>query len=440
MNFIRIPTAIIASLMLTAIASGQPLAGDGGVPAGDRVIVDGVAAVVGNDVILMSDVLQRAMVLSQQESGVDARNPEFQREVLNSLIDNKLVITRAKEDSIVVREEEVTEAVNRRLQQIIAQVGSEARVEELYGMPITRIRSEAREVIRQQLLEQRMMQRKFSELKVTDRDLQEFYTLYRDSLPMVPEQVELEQIVLKNRPSAEAKTAARAYADRLIDSLRAGADFAALARGHSSDAVSARAGGDLGWVDPGMFVPQFEAAAKRLGVNDISDAVESEFGYHIIQLLERKDDGSYHARHILIPVRSTDAERDSLVGRLRELRARALAGERFADLARQYSEDDVTAASGGSVGKVGIAQLGELEGSIGAMKDGEITEPMVWSTSPTESGYRIIRVARRIAPHRLDPVEDREQLEQLAQVYKQQNEYAKWIAELRKEIYWEIKD
>jgi peptidyl-prolyl cis-trans isomerase SurA len=442
MNVLRVFASVsaVGILFCGAVATAQPLAG-GGTPGTDRMIIDGVAAVVGNEVILMSDVLQRATVLAQQQRGaVDARSPEFQREVLNSLIDNKLVLTRAREDSIVVGEAEVTAAVNRRLQQIIAQVGSEARVEELYGMPIERIRREARDVIRQQLLEQAMMQRRFSGLKVSERDVQEFYALYRDSLPTVPEQVELEQIALKSRPSSEAKVAAKELATSLRDSLARGADFAALARAYSSDEASSAQGGDLGWVTPGMFVPQFERAVKSLGINDISEPVESDFGYHIIQLLDRKPDGSYHTRHILVPIRSTNAQRDSLVGRLRELKARALAGESFADLARQFSEDEETAAVGGAIGRVVPDQLpADLKATVAGMHDGDITEPMAFSTSPTESGYRIIRVVRHVAPHALDPVQDRAQLAQLAEVYKQQKEYAAWIAELRKEIYWEIK-
>jgi peptidyl-prolyl cis-trans isomerase SurA len=428
----------IAGVLATETAMAQPLAG-GGTPGTDRVIIDGVAAVVGNDVILMTEVMQRATVLAQQQRA-DARDPAFQTEVLNSLIDSKLVLTRAKEDSIVVRDEEVTEAVNRRLDQIVAQVGSEKKVEDLYGMPISRIRSEARDVIRQQLLEQRMMQRRFSDLKVSDRDIQEFYAQYRDSLPPVPEQIELQQIVLKARPSSEAKSAAKSLATSIRDSLIAGADFATLARAHSTDAVSAREGGDLGWVAPGRFVAPFERAVKKLEMNEISEPVESEFGFHVIQLLDRKPDGSFHTRHILIPIRSTGSQRDSLSGQLRELKTRALAGESFADLARKYSEDDETAGLGGMLGKVMPDQLpAELKATVTAMKEGEITEPMAFSVSPTETGYRILRVSRRIAPHAVDPVADRAQLEQLAEVYKQQREYANWIAELRKEIYWEIK-
>lgn len=436
-SFRGVAGALATALVATATAVAQPMAG--GTPGSDRVIVDGVAAVVGNEVILMTEVMQRATVLAQQQRA-DARDPAFQSEVLNSLIDSKLVLTRAREDSVVVRDEEVTDAVNRRLDQIVAQVGSEKRVEELYGMPMSRIRSEAREVIRQQLLEQRMMQRRFSGLKVSDRDIQEFYTLYRDSLPQVPEQIELQQIVLKSRPSSEAKTAAKEFAASLRDSLIAGADFATLARTHSTDVVSAREGGDLGWVAPGRFVPPFEAAVKRLGINDISEPVESEFGFHVIQLLDRKPDGSFHTRHILVPIRSTGSQRDSLTARLHELKARAIAGESFADLARQYSEDDETAGVGGILGKVMPEQLPpDLKATITGMKDGEITEPLAFAATPTETGYRIIRVVRRIAPHAVDPVEDRAQLEVLAEQLKQQREYAAWIAELRKEIYWEIK-
>lgn len=433
-------STIVFALAVASSAIAQPLTGNPPTPP-DRVVVDGVAAVVGSDVILMSDVLQRAMVLSQQQRGVDARNPEFQSEVLNSLIDNKLVLTRAREDSLIVREEEVTEAVNRRLAQITQQVGSEAKVEEMYGMPMERIRREARDVIRQQLLEQRMMQKRFSDLKVSDRDVQEFYGLYRDSLPMVPEQIELQQIVLKNRPSADAKIATKEHAARLVDSLRAGADFGALALAHSSDAISAKQGGDLGWVNPGMFVAQFERAVKLLSINEISDPVESDFGYHVIQLLDRRTDGSYHTRHILLPIRSSDKQRDSIVGLLRELKSRAIAGEKFEDLARKYSEDDETAGVGGAIGRVTAEQLpADLKASVPNMKDGDITEPMAFMTSPTESGFRILRVVKHVAPHKLDPATDRPQLEQLAEVYKQQNEYRKWIAELRKEIYWEIKN
>jgi peptidyl-prolyl cis-trans isomerase SurA len=426
-------------LLCLGAATAQPMAG-GGSTGSDRQIIDGVAAVVGSDVILMSDVLQRAMVLSQQERGTDPRSPEFQRDVLNALIDSKLVLTKAREDSVVVGEEEVTQAVNRRLQQIIAQVGSEQRVVEIYGMSIDQIRREAREVIRQQLLEQRMMQRRFSGLKVSERDVQEFYNLYRDSLPMVPEQYELEQIVLKARPTADAKIAAKALAVALRDSLVSGADFATLARTHSSDEASARQGGDLGWVQPGAFVPQFDRAAKLLGVNDISEPVESEFGYHVIQLLDRKPDGSYRSRHILVPIRSTGAQRDSLVAQLREIKSRAIAGESFAELAKRYSQDEETAGVGGAIGRVVPDQLpADLRATITGMKDGDITEPIAFAVSPTGSGYRIMRVARRVPPHRLDPIQDRAQLAQLAEVYKQQKEYAAWIAELRKEIYWEIK-
>lgn len=411
----------------------------GGTPGSDRVIVDGVAAVVGSDVILMSDVMQRAIVLAQQQR-TDARSPEFQREVLNALIDSKLVLTRAREDSITVRDEEVTEAVNRRLEQIIAQVGSEKKVEELYGMPIARIRTEAREVIRQQLLEQRMMQQRFSDLKVSDRDIQEFYVAYRDSLPAVPEQIELQQIVLKARPSDEAKNAARALAESIRDSIVAGGDFATLARTHSSDVVSAREGGDLGWVAPGRFVPPFERAVKTLDIMEISKPVESEFGFHVIQLLDRKPDGSFHTRHVLIPIRSTSSQRDSLMARLVDIKRRALAGESFDELARNYSEDEETAGLGGMIGRVAPEQLpADFKATVAGMQPGEISEPMAFSISPTETGYRIIRVSRRIASHAVDPIEDRAQLEQLAAVYKQQKEYSDWIAELRKEIYWEIK-
>jgi len=408
-------------------------------PGTDRQIVDGVAAVVGNEVILMSDVMQQLSLYARQNRTVNPQDPAIQQQVLNAIIDEKLVLTSAIEDSITISDDELGRAVDRQIESIVSRFGSEKSVEEAYGMTMAKIRQESREIIRQQFLVERARQRHLAGVKLTDSDVQEFYRAYKDSIPQVPEQVELQSIVLLAKPTEESKKAAIALANVLIDSIKQGGDFADFARRYSTDPGSAANGGDLGFVEKGNFVKEFEDAAKRLEINGISPPVQSQFGIHIIQVLERRGDAT-HSRHILLPLTQSGSQRDSLVAELNALRARAIAGEDFSELARKYSQDEDSRGLGGSLGKIPLEQIPpDTKPKLEGMKDGDITEPQGVAISPTEQGYQIVRLVRRIPPHQLDPQEDRAQLERIATLYKQNEEYAKWVAELRKDIYWEIK-
>ncbi|MDB5033528.1 MAG: surA [Chlorobi bacterium] len=431
----------------TAIATAQLLSPGGGTgtPGSQRQVLDGVAAVVGNEVVLLSDVYQQAALYARQNPSrggvqVDPADPKIQREILNAIIDEKLVLARAREDSLTVSDDELARAVDRQVGTIVERMGGDtARVEKAYGMSMSKIRQESREIIRQQFLTERERQRRFADLKVNDNDVQEFYRLYRDSLPQVPDQVELQSIVLLVKPSAEAKAATMSLARSIIDSIKAGADFADFARRYSADPGSASSGGDVGYVEKGRFVKEYEDATRKLKVNEISEPVESQYGIHIIQLLDRRGDAT-HSRHILLTLHQSDAERDSMVAKLKSIKDRAMAGESFADLARKYSDDDDSKANGGSLGKIAVEQVpADMKSTIVGMKEGDITDPEPVQISPTENGYQIVRLARRVPAHTLDPVADRIQLERLALLYKQNTEYSKWITELRSDIFWEVK-
>jgi peptidyl-prolyl cis-trans isomerase SurA len=444
--------SLLGSLLLSiAPLRAQPLTnptgGDtngggapGGIPGTDRQMLDGVAAVVGNEVVLMSDVMQQAALYARQNRGLNAQDPKLQHDVLNAIIDEKLVLTRAREDSIVVSEDEISRAVDYQVQRILSQFGNSVeKVEQAYGMSMDRIRRESREIIRQQFMVERERQKRFADLKPTEHDMQEFYQLYKDSIPTVPEQVDLASIVLLAKPSPEAKAATVALARRIIDSIKAGGDFADFARRYSADPGSASSGGDNGFVKKGSFVAEYENAAAKLGINEISEPVESVYGIHIIQVLDRHGDET-RSRHILLTIGQSPQDRDSMIARLNALRTRALNGENFSDLAKKYSEDEETKGLGGSLGKLTLDQIpADAKDRISNMKDGDITEPIPVMISPTESGYQIVKLVSRIPAHPLDPQNDRAQLERLATLYKQSNEYSKWIAELRTEIYWEIK-
>ncbi len=436
-------TTFMKSLFVAALlfAAGLPLLAQpgGDEPGSTRALVDGVAAVVGNEIILISEVRQMAL----QQSAATHANPEdpaYLREMLQAMISEKLLLAKAREDSVSVTDDEVTQLVERQYAYLLERCrGSVACVEKTYGMSTENVKRELQNLLRDQALSQRVQQRKVAGVRVTDADVQEFFGIYRDSIPEIPEQVELQRIVLVNKPTDEAKHRAVELAKKIIDSLKAGGDFADFAGRYSVDPGSASNGGDVGFVEPGRFVVEYEEAAKKLAIGDISGPVESQFGIHIIQVLDRQGEKT-RSRHILLPISAADRDRDSVMAMLGRLRDSVLAGADFADLARRYSQDPDTRGLGGSLGKIQLESLpAGQKGELEKMKVGDVTEPMPAALSPTENGYQIIRVARRIPKHKVDLVEDRTQIERLALLYKQNRELASWIDQLREEIYWDIK-
>lgn len=408
--------------------------------SGDRMIMEGIAAIVGDKVILISDVVQRAALIKGNSPSMTMSEAQLYQEVLDDLIATNLLLVRAEEDSIVVSDDIISSQLDERINQLVQQVGgSSAVLEQYYGKSITEIRTEARPIIRDQLMVEFLRRQRFSDLKVTERDMEEFYRQYQDSLPTVPEQVEIARILILEKPSTEARDVAIALAESIIDSLKNGGDFGDFARRYSIDPSSAAHGGEVGWVKNGRFVKEYEDAARALNINEISKPVESKFGIHVIQLLDKKED-ELRSRHILLPLKAGDAQKQAIIDTLNSVRRRAIAGESFGALAAKYSEDEDSRHNGGIVTKYPTSELPtSYQWIMDSLKVGEISEPRPTRPSPTESGYHIIKVNRVIPPHKVDLREDREQIEELATVWKQNQKLMEWLTELRKEIYWEVK-
>jgi peptidyl-prolyl cis-trans isomerase SurA len=399
--------------------------------------LDKIAAVVDNEVILMSEVDAQVQffVLNNR---LDPKTPGVREQVLESMITEKLILAKAIEDSIAVTDDEVQQQLDMVIQQRVQQVGSEARLEELYGMPLSRIRREFRDDMRKQLLAQRLRQQKFGTLQVGRFEVEEFYRAYRDSLPRVPEEVQLAHIFMTPRVGDADKAGAKELLTRLRDSILAGADFADLARRYSQDPGSASQGGDLGLVRRGLFVREFESAVFALQEGQLSDIVETQFGFHLIQLQERRGD-AVRARHILLRVQTSGSEEDSAKAFLGRLRDRALAGESFGDLAREYSEDKDTKALGGNLGAFELDQLeGDLKAAIVPLKEGDITGPVAL-TRGSLSGFQIVLLKRRTPAHAMTVEGDYQRLEVLALNAKQFREYQRWVDELKSKIHWQIR-
>jgi peptidyl-prolyl cis-trans isomerase SurA len=402
-----------------------------------RRVLDRIVAVVDREIITESE-LNSQVEFFVFNNRIDRNAPNLRKQVLEAMLNEKLILAKAVEESVVVSDEEVQQQLDAMIQQRVQQVGSERRLEELYGMSIGRMKREFREEMRKQILVSRLQQTKFSNVQVTRREVEEFYTAYKDSLPKVPEEVELYHIFVLPKAGEEMKTQVRTKAQKILDSLKQGGNFADFARRYSEDPGSASAGGDLGFIRRGQLVKEFEEAVFRLRENEFSNIVETSFGFHIIQLLERRGE-SVRARHILFKITRDESAEQNTITFLKALRDSILQGKSFTTLAKHHSEDAETSPVGGYLGTFTVDQLEQsLASTVKTLKAGEISEPVPVRFG-TRTGFHIVYLKSRVPEHTMNLTDDWKRIENIAANMKRNTEYLAWIEELKKDIYWEIR-
>ena len=409
----------------------------GALVADAQTAVDRIVAVVDKEIITESDLLERISYYAVQNR-VDPKSPDLRKAMLEGMVADKLVLAQAILDSVTVSEDEVNRALDQQFQNFVRQAGSEQRLEQIYGKPVSRMKREFKPEMRKQLLIQRIRQQREASLLVARREVEQFYESYKDSLPKVPEEVDLSHIFMVPKADSALEEQTRAKLNAIRDSIVAGGDFADFARRYSQDGSGA-GGGDLGWAKRGVvFVPEFEQAVFALKEKETSPVVKTEFGYHLVQLLERRGE-SVHARHILLRTERGPSSDSATVNFLRGLRDRALKKESFAELAKKYSEDDDTKQLGGDLGLIAVDQLEADFGSVVKdLKAGEISEPHR-VTLKSSYGYQIVLLKKRVAAHDVDLQNDYKRVEQMALYLKRNRLNAEWIEELKKIINWELR-
>ena len=402
-------------------------------------VLDKVVAVVDNEIILQSELEFQINIFAAQRQ-LNPNTEGLKKQILNSMIDDKLVYAQSELDSIVVTDEEITQRIDYQIQVFQQQYGSISRIEEMYGMSIERIRRELRDDVRKNLMIQRMQQTKFASVEASRREVEEFFNTYKDSIGQIPEKLTIYHIFRNPKANERIKKISHELAQALLDSIKAGADFAVIAKKYSDDPGSASQGGDLGFVKRGVFYPEFEAAAFSLNEGEISDVVESPVGFHIIQLLERRGE-SIHTRHVLIKIEPDDDADLETIEFLSDLRDSVLDKKAtFQDYARRYSEDKETASFGGDLGTFYLNQLDKnLLDIVSKLTQGEISFPRRLDYAPGTYGYHIVYLEKRIPQHPANLNEDYKEIKRLADEYKKQKEYEKWIKDLKDKIYWEVR-
>ena len=416
------PILLMCAIVLSVCAQTQTL--------------DRIAATVDNDLILESELNAQVQFYALNNK-IDPATPGLRAQVLQTMINEKLVVAKAIEDSVTVTDEEVQQQMDATIQQRIQQYGSEARLEEMYGMPLSLIKREFRDDLRKNLLAQRLQQQHLGNTTVGRFDVEDFFRTYKDSLPRVPQECELSEIGIAPKADDQAKAATRSRLKAILDSVRNGADFAAMAKRYSQDPGSAAQGGDLGFVRRGMFVKDFETAVFAMADGQISEIVETEHGLHIIQLVERRGD-AVHARHILLRIERSKEGDEATIRLLDSLRTRALAGESFAELARKYSElRDNTI--GGNIGTAEIDQVNpSFRPAIDTLKEGDISVPV---KVPETTGYRyyIVWLRKRTPAHSMSLDQDYHKVEAIALNFKRTRDYQGWMEELKNQFYWQTR-
>lgn len=405
----------------------------------DGQAIDKIIAVIGNEIILKSDLEGFLQNYAQQNKSFDINDPAMRARILDELINEKLVIIRAQEDSVEVSEEEINQRLDFHIQSLIDNYGSEKRIEDLYKMSISAIKREYREDIRKQMLYEKARQQKFGDVKATSREVEDFFKEVKDSIPEIPTEVEIFHIVKYVVTSASKKDETIAFAHRIRDSILKGASFEDMAKKYSGDPGSAVSGGELGWFDKGKLVPEFEKAAYALQPGELSLPIESPFGLHIIKLIEKKKE-SINTKHILLKLGQSDSDIENAKSYLSDVKSKFGKGEKFEDLAKQFSEEKETQGFGGFIGKYDLASLPQnVREIVEKLKENEVSEPMEYNSNPSKPAYHIIYRKKDIPAHKPNLEQDFKRIEQLATMYKQNKLYNEWIKELRKTIYWENK-
>ena len=402
-------------------------------------VLDKIVAVVDNEFILKSELeFQTNMVAAQRK--IDPNSPGLQKQVLNAIIEEKLIYAQANFDSIIVTDEEVANRIDYQINVFQQQYGSIEKIEQMYGMSIEKIKRELRDEIQKSLMIQKLQEKNFASIEASRREVESFYNTYKDSIGVIPEKVKISHIFNNPKASSINKEKYRQFAKAILDSIKNGSDFAELAKKYSEDPGSAVQGGDLGFVKRGVFYPEFEAVAYSLEPNQISDIVESPVGYHIIQLLERRGE-SIKTRHILIKIKldeQADLNTISFLTDVRDSIIKKVAP--FSYYAKKYSEDKDTAPFGGDLGTFFIGQIDkQLLDAVAKLKDGEIGFPRRIEYSEGNYGYHIVWLEKRTLPHLANLDLDYPEIKKLAEDNKKQKKYSEWIEKLKEKIYWDVR-
>ena len=393
--------------------------------------LDRIVAKVGREIILESDLKRHRIQLEQMQILVPGTTDE---EVLRDIVEGILVLQTAKSKGYAVDENKLRQTVDSQISSYIDRFGSESTLRaELRksGMSLSDLREQIEQMVREQRVREMLIQNEItSRIHITDSELLDFYNEHIDEIPERGKMVELWMFRREIKASERTKRTVSNDINKIYDKIREGKDFAKLAEEYS-DCPSSKMGGDLGFFGPGTMIKEFEDTAFKLKPGEISNVVETKFGYHIIKM-EEKDEDDIRVRHILKTVEPTDKDIEENLNFCQEILDRLRAGEDFKAIAVAYS-DDASKEHGGIIGEFQDEEMPELfQSSLNSIDIGEFTELVRYEQDVFIFGKTKLIPARK---YRFAEVKD--QLKDMLMSEKQADYYEIWIENLKKQAYVE---
>jgi len=415
-------------------------------------VVDKVVAVVGKNIILQSDI-ENQYIQYRLQGMADGTGQEVRTRILEDLLLQKLMLNQAEMDSITVTDEQVDAELNRRIQRFVSRVGSQDKLEAMFGKTMAEIKEEVRKASKDNMLQEQVQMKIMENVVVTPKEVRNFYSeIPKDSLPTIDPTFEIVQIVKRPPVSIDEKLQVK---DRLYQIrkriLDGESSFSTMAVLYSEDPGSARQGGELGFAGKGVYATEFENVAFNLRDGEISDVVETQFGFHIIQLIERKGE-TINCRHILltakVPVEALERAQNQLDSVAQLIRNGDMT---FEEACKKYSDDD-SKNNGGFLSNamtgsnwLSIAEMQQLEQEYPEYKNlafvisrlgvGELSDPVPMTTSENNDAFRLVMVKRKTEAHQANLKDDYNLIQSWALGQKRQAAIGKWVKDKAAKAY-----
>ncbi len=395
-------------------------------------VIDSICAIADEEIILESEVgygISSVILEKGIKRPTDEQLSVIRSQVLNAYITQKILLARADEESLFVEDRQVDKELGRKFEQVVNQVGGEAKLEEYFGRPIRQIKREMRKGVMEGLLIDLVRRKHLVAAQVRRQDVIAFYELHKAELPVQPERVQLSHILIEVKPSEEARRMAREKIMKAMYRLQEGVEFDSVAMEFSED-PSAEFGGKLGFTNRGDLVSSFEEAAYSLEPGEVSTVVESPFGFHIIRVIERQGE-RISTQHILARLTANDDDWVNTNHFAADLFDSLKNGADFATLAVNHSIDNASKDKGGKLDLMPVEQLpDDFKTAIIGKSNGDFVEPF-----RTEFGIHILRIDNLIPAHSLTPETDWELLEQYALNFKREEQFQNWVKSQWKDHY-----
>ena len=432
---LKYSTASFVALLWFATAMAQDKTG---------FVVDKIIAKVDNYIVIKSE-------LEQAYQGYVAEgNPaseEAKCQIFNRLIMNKLMVAKAEIDSVTVTDQEVDQNTTQRMGMIMQSSGnSPEELERRYGKSLDQIKLELRDQIREQLLSREMTQKITKDMKITPAEVKRFFNkIPTDSLPYYSSDVQIGQMVKIAKISAAQEEEAKTRLNELRDRILAGENFNELALKYSEDPSARQNGGEMGFVGRGSMVPPYEAMAFKLRKGEISIPFKSQFGHHIMQLIERRGN-EYNSRHILLLGNPSAEDVQRAQHYLDSLRRKIVKDSiKFEYAAKQYSDDNETKGRGGYFtdqdGGTNVS-LRDIDpvvySAIDTMKVGTISKPIAYRTDDGKEAVRILYYKAKLPPHQANLKDDWHRIQSAALAEKRDKAIGKWFNKSKGDVFINI--